>query len=392
MLLPRPDRRAQRRRSPAAALVALTVTLTVAAAPAHAAPAPGRAEAREVVQIARDLMREQHLEAVVVRVDRGRRRVVSAGLGQSMTGVRATTDMHFRIGSMSIPAITTVLLQLEQAGRLSLDDTVAKWLPDAAYPNADRVTLRMLGHSISGYPDWIQGNQAFEDRLLADPFRIWSEQELLDTAFAQPSICEPGACFHYAHTNFLVMGQVLEQVTGQPFARLARRRVLGPLGLDSTAITRTAAIPAPVLHAYGEDRGPFEDTTFWSPSWGLGNGQLWTSTIADVSRMARGLLGGELLSPRSERRLVARYPITASPSGPAYGLGLVLVGDWRVQNPYVNNYGGVMAYLPAERLSISIVSIKGRGATFDGSNPSETLLARLAAELAPRHPLTLPGG
>jgi CubicO group peptidase (beta-lactamase class C family) len=68
-------------------------------------------------------------------------------------------------------------------------------------PNAGRVTLRMLGHSISGYPDWIQGNPAFVDLLSANPFRLWTDQELLAHAFAQPLICAPGACFHYAHTR-----------------------------------------------------------------------------------------------------------------------------------------------------------------------------------------------
>jgi CubicO group peptidase (beta-lactamase class C family) len=385
--------RSGRRAAPAAALLALTAAAAVCpAAPAAAARTSRGVEARQIVRIARTVMRQQHLQAVILRVDRGDRKVVSAALGQSMIGVRATTSMHFPVGSMSIPSITTVLLQLEQAGRLSLDDTVAKWLPHSGYPNADRVTLRMLGHSVSGYPDWIQGNPAFQQILLDDPFRLWSERELLDHAFAQPLICDPGACFHYAHTNFLILGQVLKRVTGRPFATLARRRILAPLGLKATAISRTAKIPPPVLHSFGTDRGPFEDTSFWSPSWGLGYGQLWTSTIDDVSRMARGVLGARLLSRRSERRLVAGDPVFSSGSGPSFGLGLVVAGDWRLQNPYINNYGGIMAYLPAKRLSISLVSTKGYRATFDGSNPSETVLTRLAAKLAPGHPLPLPPG
>ena len=94
--------------------------------------------------------------------------------------------MHFRLGSMSIPFLTTVLLQLEEEGRLSLDDPLAKWLPSSGYPNADRVTPGMLARSTSGYPDWIQGNPTFVSALLADPFRTWTESELLGYAFAQP--------------------------------------------------------------------------------------------------------------------------------------------------------------------------------------------------------------
>ena len=171
-----------------------------------------------MVSIARSVMREQHLAGMILRVDRGNREVVTAALGESMTGVPVTPDMHFRIGSESIPYLATILLQLQEEARLDLNDPLSKYLPDSNVPNADRVTLRMLGHNISGYPDWIQGNEVFVDLLYANPFRLWREQELLDHAFAQPLICEPDTCFHYAHTNFLLLGRVVTAVTGEPFA------------------------------------------------------------------------------------------------------------------------------------------------------------------------------
>jgi len=374
----------------ALAVAAAVVAIAAGAAPSASAVSRG-AEAREVVSIARDVMREQHLAGVILRVDRGDRHVVTAALGESMTGVATTRGMHFPIGSESIPYLTTILLQLQQEGRLDLDDPLSKYLPHTTAPNADRVTLRMLGHAISGYPDWIQGNPSFVDLLLANPFRLWTDQELLAHAFAQPLICEPGACFHYAHTNFLLLGQVVSAVTGRPFAAVVRRRILRPLRLRHTTITRTARIPAPVLHAYGTDRGPYEDTTSWSPSWGLGEGQLMTSTIRDVAVSARSVLGATLISRASERQFVERPAVVKTPiPGLSYGLGLVLAGDWRVQNPFINNFGGIMAYLPAERLSVAIVATKAIDADFSAGNPSEVLLARLASALAPGHPVRLP--
>jgi CubicO group peptidase (beta-lactamase class C family) len=372
------------------AAVALTLAIGgVVAQPAAAAPARG--EASQILTIARQVMAEQHLAGMILRVDRDGRQVVKAALGESMTGVPATPNMHFRMGSETIPYITTIALQLQQEGRLDLDDPLSKYLPDSGVPNADRVTLRMMGHAISGYPDWIQGNQAFLDVLLANPFRLWNDQELLDAAFAQPLICDPGACFHYAHTNFLLLGQVLTKVTGKPFSTLVRERIFRPLKLRHTTITRTALIPEPALHAYGTDRGPYEDTSSWSPSWGLGKGQLMVSTIDDVQQSAKWILGAKLISKASERQFVERPPVIKAPiPGFSFGLGLLLLGDWRIQNPYVNNYGGVMAYLPQERLAISIVSTRGPAADFNGPNPSEVALARLADALAPGHPIQLP--
>ncbi len=191
--------------------------------------------------------------------------------------------------------------------------------------------------------------------------------------------------------EFLLLGQVVTAVTGQPFAKLVRRRIFRPLQLHDTTITRIAKMPEPALRAYGTDRGPYEDTSSWSPSSGLGKGQLMVSTIDDVAASARSILGARLISRAGERQFVARPAVVKRPvAGLSFGLGVLLAGDWRVQNPYVNNYAGVMAYLPDERLSVSVVSTKGPNADFNGSNPSETVLARIADALAPRHPVRLP--
>ncbi len=332
---------------------------------------PRSAEASEIVAIAQNLMREQSLAGLILRVDRGDRQVVRIALGESMTGVPATPDMRFRMGSESIPYITTLLLRLQEQGQLDLDDPLSKYLPDSGVPNADRVTLRMLGHAISGYPDWIQGNPAFVDILYANPFRLWTDQELLDHAFAQPLICEPGACFHYAHTNFLLLGQVLTAVTGKPFAELVRERILRPLGLDNTISRQTAEIPEPALARLRQGSGAVRGHDLVESVVGPGR------RPADGQHHRRCDHHGARdpqrerdLSPASERQFVARPPVIDPPvPGLSFGLGLLLAGDWRLQNPYVNNYAGMMAYLPEERLAVSAVATKGINATFDGSRP-----------------------
>jgi CubicO group peptidase (beta-lactamase class C family) len=111
-----------------------------------------------------------------------------------MTGVPTNLRMHFRIGSIAIPYVIDLLLQLQDRGRLSLDDPVSNWLP--GLPNADRVTLRMLANTTSGYADWIQEDPDFINTLHAGVFRQWRTEELLEIALARPRLCEPGTCFH----------------------------------------------------------------------------------------------------------------------------------------------------------------------------------------------------
>ena len=367
------------------------ITLSLAAAIAQSASAaPHGAEAREVLSVARAVMREQHLAGMILRVDRANRHVVTAALGESMTGVPVTRDMRFRIGSESIPYLTTILLQLQQEGRLDLDDPLSKYLPSSGVPNAGRVTLRMLGHSISGYPDWIQGNPAFVELLSANPFGSGPTR----TARA----CVRAAADLRARRVLPLRPHELPAAGpgGQRRQRAALRHGRAPADLRAVGAARhddhahREAARAGAARVRNRSRA-VEDTSSWSPSWGLGKGQLMVSTIDDVAASARSILAARLISRASERQFVARPAVIKTPiPGLSYGLGVLLAGDWRVQNPYVNNYGGVMAYLPDARLSISAVSTKGPNADFNGSNPSETLLTRLAAAIAPRHPVRLP--
>ena len=114
------------------------------------------AAGREVRAIVERSIQDNGLRAALARVDLGGRTLVRVAAGESMAGVPANLRMHFRNGSIAIPYVIDLLLQLQDKGRLSLDDPVSKWLPHL--PNADRVTLRMLANSTSGYADWIQEN------------------------------------------------------------------------------------------------------------------------------------------------------------------------------------------------------------------------------------------
>jgi len=348
------------------------------------------AAARHVAAITREAMRDNRLKATLVRVDTGRTPLIAEGFGTSMAGVPASTDMHFRLGSIAIPHLITALLQLQDQGRLSLDDRLSRFLPDL--PDADRITLRMLAENTSGYRDWIQGNRPFVDLLLANPFRQWSSDQLLRYAFARGPACDPGTCFNYAHTNYAVLSKVVAKVTGRSVTSVIRRRVLMPLGLHQTAISRDPAMPPPVLHSYTSMRGPYEDATYWSPSWTIGAGTVMSGTIGDVIRTARAVGTGALLSRKSSRERFAQPPagIWPSPRSFYFGLGILVANGWYVQNPTLNGYTGAMGYLPGRGLSVAVIATTRPGADEDTS-ASGALFKRLSAYLAPGHTAVLPG-
>ena len=116
-------------------------------------------------------------------------------------------------------------------------------------------------------------------------------------ALERPMLCDPGTCWSYAHTNFVILGKVLEKAAGRPLEDLIREGILDRLSLNDTRSETTAVIQAPVLHSFDAERGKYEESTYWNPSWTLAHGAIMTSNIADILKSAAAIGTGTLLSP-----------------------------------------------------------------------------------------------
>ena len=147
-------------------------------------------------------------------------------------------------------------------------------------------------------------------------------------------------------------------------------------------------MPGPVLHSYSGERGVYEDATFWSPSWTIGAGTVMSGTIGDVARTARAVGTGALVSRSASRERFAADPSGLTTVGPGthFGLGIVVANGWRLQNPMLNGYTGIMAYLPQRRLSIAIVTTARPRAASSESAFATLLFTRLTQYLSPGHP------
>jgi CubicO group peptidase (beta-lactamase class C family) len=300
--------------------------------------------------------------------------------GETMTGVPATPDMHFRNGAVAIAYLATVLLQQVEQGVVSLDDTLSKWFPE--YPNADAVTLKMLISATSGYPDYV------DEMPGPDPFRFWTNDELIAAAFKKPVVCQPGECWSYAHTNFIILGKVLEAATGQSLADLIKAGVVDRLGLKDTRSDVTPFIQEPVLHAFSEDRKIYEESTYWSPSWTIGHGTIMTSNIADMLTSGRAIGEGTLLTPNSHALQFAKdtAKFKAWNEDRYYGLGVFSINGWAVQNPSFSGFAATMAYLPERGIALAVSTTRLPGAD-GGLNASTPILSAIATYLVPEAPL-----
>jgi CubicO group peptidase (beta-lactamase class C family) len=371
------------------------------------------AKADGIVTVVRDTMTQAHLRSAIVRVTVDGRDVVTRAFGESMTGVPTTVDMHFRNGAVAISYVSTLLLKLVDEKKVSLDDKLSRWLPNI--PHADEVTLRQLAQMTSGYHDYVLGNDAFNAALYADPFRQWTVDDILAQAVSKPLFYPPGTNWDYAHSNYVLLGLALEKATGQDMPTLLQDNILGPLSLTHTANSDTPEIPAPVLHAFSSERRealkipgstPFyEETTYWNPSWTITHGAIQTTTIGDLASTASGIFSGKLLSPQSYQAMVSpqlRGKTHAQPGCPTcaalndvytYGLGVVISGNWLLQNPLFAGYAAVAAYLPSRKIAIAAAVTYDQGA-FDNSgnysNEADTLFRKIGAQLAPDDAPPLP--
>ncbi|WP_058023371.1 serine hydrolase domain-containing protein [Mycobacterium tuberculosis] len=369
----------------------LALGLLAGCAPPRTGPASSPtnngAKADAVIRIVRDFMTQAHLKAVLVRVTVAGKEVVTRAVGDSMTGVPATTAMHFRNGAVAISYVATLLLKLVDEKKLRLD------------------------------PDYVLGNEAFDAELYANPFRQWTTQELLDQISSRPLLYDPGTNWNYAHTNYLLLGLALEKAAGQDMPTLLQRKVLSPLGLTATANSDTPAIPEPALHAFTSERRaalkipagvPFyEESTFWNPSWTITHGAIQTTTIYDMEATAVGIGSGRLLSADSYKKMVStelRGKTRAQPGCPtcfeqndgySYGLGIVISGHWLLQNPMFAGYAAVEAYLPSQRVAVA-VAVTYAPEAFDDQgnyrNQADILFRKIGAEVAPNDAPPMPPG
>ncbi|MFF0431168.1 serine hydrolase domain-containing protein [Streptomyces sp. NPDC004327] len=352
--------------------------------------------AAEILRIAERAKKDLDLRSVILRVTVDGREVITTALGESMTGVPADPAMHFRNGNIAISYLGTALLRLVDQGRVRLDDTVERWLPGLR--DADRITLRMLGASTTGLVDYVR-LPAFQQAVGANPFRQWTAKEVVDLSTHEERWYDPGTNWSYSHANFVLLGAALEKITGTRLDRLLRQEVTGPLGLRETRNAFTPDIPEPVLHAFDADRGRYEESTFWNPSWTTAPGAVETTDICDLERSAGGLGSGELLSPSSYRELLnpgtvglghatKKCPATvclAQTEATHDGLGILVLGDWISQHPLFFGYSASMAYLPSRHLSIAVSTTQGPTST-DGHH-AHVITQRIAAALAPGHPI-----
>ncbi|MGH9270078.1 MAG: serine hydrolase domain-containing protein, partial [Ilumatobacteraceae bacterium] len=347
----------------------------------------GDPRAEEIVGLVREAVPELHLQSVVFGVWEGDTEIVRAAVDGPGSMPPTSPDAVVRVGQPIEAMLGTVLLQLVEEGVLGLDDPVGEYLPELV--NGYAITPRMLANTTSGTPEFLD-NADFLKVVYADPFAEWTGAELLAAAQESPPLFEPGQGWAYSHTDITLLGEVLEAATGQTVAELLASRVFEPLGMTHSAVFTTNEIGTPTFHAYSNERGVYEETTFWNPTWALNSGNL-NATVEDLGRWSRALNRGELLDDESFDLMMAANTAGLGPMTEAqyFSFGMLVVDDWIVGNPSLQGYQGFTGQLRDPEVTIVVYSTGSVTNTGEG-NASITIGTRISELMAPDEPLVMP--
>ncbi|WP_051966198.1 serine hydrolase domain-containing protein [Kitasatospora mediocidica] len=305
----------------ATALLA-AATLMPLAGPAFASESAPAAADRVALQQALDQLVADGVPGVVAEVRDGAGTWHgTSGVADLADGQRATAEDRFRIGSVTKSFVATVVLQLVAEHRIVLDDPIERDLPGVV-ANGQNITVRELLNHTSGLADYLATVMSKPDPIRTAQTAAYTPQDLIAMSAAQGPAFAPGTSWAYSNTNYVVLGLLVEHLTGRPLNQEITRRIIHPLHLRDTSFPTTAQLPGPHLDGYewldGPTAAPTDLTTF-SPSaiWGAGT---MISTTADLGRFYRALFGGALLPQDLLAQMRTPHPI--DDTGRAYGLGL----------------------------------------------------------------------
>jgi D-alanyl-D-alanine carboxypeptidase len=257
----------------------------------------------------------------------GRQLVATAGVADRGTGQPVPPTGYFRIASTGKTFVATVALQLVAEGRLSLDDTVERWLPGVVRGNGNdgrRITVGQLLQHTSGihddFPDFASAADYYLHR-----YDVYTPEEIVTRAMSHPPDFTPGTAWGYSTTGYILADMIIERVTGRPWNEEVSRRIIRPLGLTHTFWPGLSpTLPQPHAKAYKQfQTDGLVDVTeqvIADPEGAT------ISTTGDLNRFFRALLGGRLLPPAQLAEMKRTIPIGPDFEqllpGARYGLGL----------------------------------------------------------------------
>jgi len=320
------------------------------AVPAHAVPADFQAKADALLKAS---FPADGPGAAVIVTDDGRT-VYAAGRGLADVETKRpiTADTVFRMGSITKQFSAAIVLQLAAEGKLSLDDKLSKFLPDYPKPGADATVTQLLNHTVG-----VQSYTAIPGFMAGDaPAKAVTTEQLIAMFKDMPSPSKPGEKYEYNNSGYVLVGAVIEKVTGKPWHQVVEERIARPLGLKSVRYGVLENETANMAAGYTRRDGKVMPAKAIHMSIPHAAGAL-IGTVEDLARWTAALHGGKVIPAEWHARMVTP---TKLPDGTIeqYGFG---IGNRDVRGRKAIGHGGGIfgfvtdsIYLPEEDLFVAV--------------------------------------
>ncbi len=296
----------------------------------------------------------------------GRRASTAAGVSCRSDGRAMVPGDRMLSGSIGKTYVAAVLLQLVQEGRVELDRRISHWFGEDEWftrlPNGPDITLRMLMNHTSGIPRHIFMSD-FQAAVKAQPLKVWRPEEMVAYVLDVEPAFEAGQGWSYADTNYILVGMIIERVTGRTYYEELTDRILRPLGLADTTPSDRPDIPW-LACGYTSENNPFSlPIEAARRGYYAMNPQLeWTGgglacTALDLARWAWLLYGGRVLQADTLQHMLDGVPMKEG-SQQLYGLGVMLRSSERDRvlghSGWMPGYVSMMAYYPDHSVAVAV--------------------------------------
>ncbi len=247
---------------------------------------------------------------------------LAAGKADIETQEDMEPSSTLRLGSTTKTFTATLCLLLHEDGLLDFDRKLSEFLPEITVPHDSLITIENLLNMTSGILDYANDGDQIMNEILEDPTRIYTPQELVEYAIeiTDPAEIHPGASWHYSNTNYVLLGLIIEEVSGSTYADLLRTSIIDHIGLDHTTVDEE---PENFTHGYLDldDDGLLDDVTSWNPTpfWSAG---CLIGTAEDLGKFASALFKEEIITSGSLDLMQSWFPLGEGiPFEYGYGCG-----------------------------------------------------------------------
>ncbi|ABY44019.1 MULTISPECIES: serine hydrolase domain-containing protein [Bacillus] len=248
----------------------------------------------------------------------------TAGVADLNTKKTMKSDYRFRIGSVTKTFTATTVLQLVGENRVQLDDPIEKWLPGLIQGNGydgNQITIRQLLNHTSGIAEYLKS----KDADIMNSKKTYTAEEIVKIGLSLPPDFSPGKGWLYSNTGYVILGMLIEKITGNSYAEEIEKRIIEPLDLSNTFLPGNSPVIPGKNHARGymkiDETSELKDMTYYNPSLANAAGDM-ISNADDLNTFFASLLGGKLLKERELKEMLTTVPIEGKGLGDGYGLGI----------------------------------------------------------------------